>query len=247
MRYFIYLSYKGTNYHGWQVQANAHTVQGELDKALSTLLHEPIETTGAGRTDTGVHAKDFVAHFDSERYATVSEGLDVVHKLNCILPDDICIHAIKQVDANAHARFDAMQRTYKYYVSTQKNPFNTEFAAYIPYPLDVEAMNEAAAALFDYTDFTSFAKLHAQTKTNNCRIIHAKWEDTDDGLVFTITADRFLRNMVRAIVGTLIGVGRGKISIDDLRRIIEQKDRCEAGTSAPAKGLLLTEIQYSKI
>jgi tRNA pseudouridine38-40 synthase len=170
--------------------------------------------------------------------------MNIVHKLNCILPDDICIADICPVAADAHARFDAVSRTYKYYVHTRKNPFNTEFSAYIPFALDREAMNRAAQLLFEYTDFTSFAKLHAQTKTNDCRITQAVWESTDSGLVFTISADRFLRNMVRAIVGTLIDVGRGKITCDDMRRIIEQKNRCEAGSSVPAKGLFLTAIEY---
>jgi tRNA pseudouridine38-40 synthase len=252
MRYFIDLSYKGTHYHGWQRQANARTVQSEVDRALSVLLHEKTETTGAGRTDTGVHARRFVAHFDSERlevYDTDAPSHDhriahIVRKLNGILPDDICIHAIRPVAATAHARFDALRRTYQYYVSTKKNPFNTEFAALIPFALDVVAMNEAAQMLFEYTDFTSFAKLHAQTKTNCCRVTHAEWSTTDDGYVFTITANRFLRNMVRAIVGTLIDVGRGKIGCDDMRRIIEQKNRCAAGNSVPAKGLWLTDINY---
>ncbi|MDR2802606.1 MAG: tRNA pseudouridine(38-40) synthase TruA [Prevotellaceae bacterium] len=247
MRYFIYLSYKGTNYHGWQAQANARTVQGEVNRALSMLLNEKIETTGAGRTDTGVHASYFVAHFDSgqyELYATANGAAQAPYKLNCILPADICIHGIQPVDAAAHARFDAVQRTYKYYISTKKNPFNTEFAAFIPFELDVAAMNNAAQLLFDYTDFTSFAKLHGQSKTNCCRITQAHWEATAGGLEFTISADRFLRNMVRAIAGTLIDVGRGKMTCDGLRRIITQKDRCAAGNSAPAKGLWLTDIQY---
>ncbi|MDR2361954.1 MAG: tRNA pseudouridine(38-40) synthase TruA [Prevotellaceae bacterium] len=244
MRYFIHLSYKGTNYHGWQVQANAHTVQGELNRALSALLNETIRTTGAGRTDTGVHATRFTAHFDSDRYACLSTATNLVYKLNCILPDDICIADIHPVAADAHARFDARSRTYEYYIHVRKNPFNTEFSAYIPFPLDWQAMNEAAQTLFDYTDFTSFAKLHAQTKTNCCRITQALWTTTDNGLVFTISADRFLRNMVRAIVGTLIDVGRGKITRDDMRCIIEQKNRCAAGNSVPAKGLFLVTIEY---
>jgi len=244
MRYFIHLSYKGTNYHGWQSQTNAHSVQSELEHALSIILNEEIATTGAGRTDTGVHATNFFAHFDSQNYETIAQDIDVVLKLNCILTTDICVYDIKLVADNAHARFDAKQRTYKYFVNTKKNPFNTEFSTYIPYALDMDAMNEAAQILFEYTDFMSFAKLHSQTKTNNCRIIYAKWEATSDGLVFTISADRFLRNMVRAIVGTLIDVGRGKITANDMRQIIEQKNRGKAGTSVPAKGLFLTEILY---
>ncbi len=168
----------------------------------------------------------------------------IVHKLNGILPADICVYGIRPVAPDAHARFDAIERTYKYYVATRKNPFNTELSAYLPVALDMERMNEAARVLFDYTDFTSFAKLHGQAKTNNCRIVRAAWEATADGMVFTISADRFLRNMVRAIVGTMIDVGRGKLSVDDMRRIIERKNRCAAGASAPAKGLWLVEVRY---
>ncbi|MDR3133557.1 MAG: tRNA pseudouridine(38-40) synthase TruA [Prevotellaceae bacterium] len=250
MRYFIYLAYKGTGYHGWQIQANARTVQGALDHALSVLLNEKIETTGAGRTDTGVHASYFTAHFDSEQYGLYTAAhspAQAVNKLNAILPRDICIYDILPVDAAAHARFDAIQRTYKYYIRTKKNPFDTEFTAFFPFELDVAAMNDAAQLLFEYTDFTSFAKLHGQSKTNHCRITQARWEAADGRLEFTISADRFLRNMVRAIVGTLIDVGRGKITRDDMRRIIVQKDRCAAGPSVPAKGLWLTDIRYKNL
>ncbi|MDR1681697.1 MAG: tRNA pseudouridine(38-40) synthase TruA [Prevotellaceae bacterium] len=244
MRYFIHLSYKGTNYHGWQLQANARTVQGALNRALSLLLGEEIMTVGAGRTDAGVHAVRFTAHFDSNRYAGLSASRDLVDKLNAMLPGDICIAAICPVADDAHARFDARSRTYKYYIHTRKNPFAAEFSTAIPCALDCEAMNRAAQLLLEYTDFTSFAKLHSQTKTNCCRITKAVWEPTADGLVFTISADRFLRNMVRAIVGTLIDVGRGKITCDGMRRIIEQKNRNKAGNSAPAKGLFLEAIEY---
>lgn len=244
MRYFINLSYKGTNYHGWQIQANAPTVQSVLNDALSILLGETILTTGAGRTDTGVHAARFTAHFDSLRLADFPENPGVVHKLNGILPGDICVASVVPMPDDAHARFDAVGRTYKYYIHTHKSPFLTEVSTWIPFPLDRQAMNEAAQLLFQYTDFTSFAKLHTQTKTNLCRITQAVWEPTDSGLVFTISANRFLRNMVRAIVGALIDVGRGKIACDDMRRIIEQKNQFGVGYSVPAKGLFLTEITY---
>ncbi|MDR0295545.1 MAG: tRNA pseudouridine(38-40) synthase TruA [Prevotellaceae bacterium] len=244
MRYFICLSYNGTHYHGWQVQENARTVQEELNRALSVLLKEEIQTVGAGRTDAGVHARNYIAHFDSESLASLSEQLNVIYKLNCILPEDVCVHHIVSVNDTVHARFDAILRVYKYYIHRVPNPFVHEFSAYIPYNLDVAKMNEAAAKLFDYDDFTSFARLHSDNKTNICKISQAIWEEDADNLVFTIAADRFLRNMVRSIVGTLLEVGRGKITIDDFVQIIEQRKRGAAGTSAPAKGLFLEEIRY---
>lgn len=244
MRYFICLSYNGTHYHGWQVQENARTVQEELNQALAVLLKEEIQTVGAGRTDAGVHARNYIAHFDSERLALLMKGQNIVYKLNCILSGDICIHRIVPVHDTAHARFDARLRTYKYYVHHAPNPFTQEFSTYIPYNLDIIKMNEAAAKLYGYDDFTSFARLHSDNKTNNCKIAQAVWTETADGMIFTVSADRFLRNMVRAIVGTLLEVGRGKIGVDDFVRIIEQRERGAAGTSAPAKGLFLEEIQY---
>jgi tRNA pseudouridine38-40 synthase len=219
-------------------------VQGEVNRALSIVLREAVETTGAGRTDTGVHASCYVAHFNSHSLQGLAPLAEIAHKLNRILPEDICVHRLQEVAPEANARFDARERTYQYFVRTQKNPFNTAFSTFIPFALDLERMNAAARELFHHTDFTSFAKLHAQTKTNNCRITRAEWTPTGDGLVFTISADRFLRNMVRAIVGTLIDVGRGKLSVDDFRRIIEQKDRCKAGGSVPAQGLWLVDIKY---
>lgn len=241
-RYFIYLSYCGKHYCGWQIQPNGITVQEELESSLSTLLRSPISITGAGRTDSGVHAHLMIAHFDWE-----GEAIDCVllkDKLNKILSPDIAVSIIRQVNQEAHARFDAISRTYKYYVVNQKNPFLKDTAYYIPRPPDYDKMNEAAKVLFDYIDFTSFSKLHTDVKTNNCRIMKAGWRLENNVWVFTIQADRFLRNMVRAIVGTLLEVGRGKLSIDDFRRIIELKDRGRAGTSAPAHALFLYDVEY---
>ncbi len=244
MRYFICLSYSGTKYHGWQCQENALTVQGELNRALSVLLREEISTLGAGRTDTGVHARNYIAHFDSNILASHLENKDLLYRLNCIINNDICVHRIIPVHDTAHARFDAVERTYKYYVNTEPDPFVWEYSAYVPYHLSVDKMNEACSKLFDYIDFTSFAKLHSDNKTNLCKIKEARWERVPGGLVFTISADRFLRNMVRAIVGTMFEVGRGKLSMSDFVRVIEQKERGAAGISAPAKGLFLEKIKY---
>ncbi len=241
MRYFIYLSYDGARYHGWQIQPNGISVQEVLNKALSTLLREPIEVTGAGRTDAGVNASLMVAHFDSQQ--TTDNG-QLTYRLNKLLPYDIAIHKIVPVKPDAHARFSATSRTYHYYIITEKTPF--EPSAYrFPQPLDFEKMNEAAQTLFDYTDFTSFSKLHTDVKTNNCRIMFARWEQVSPiKWQFTITADRFLRNMVRAIVGTLLDVGRGVLTIEQFREIIEKKDRCSAGTSVPGNALFLSDITY---
>ena len=241
-RYFIYLSYDGAAYHGWQIQPNGVSVQECLMRALSTLLRSETDVVGAGRTDAGVHASLMVAHFDAD------SPLDTVllaDKLNRLLPPDIAVHRVCPVRPEAHARFDATSRTYHYYVTTAKTPFLRPYRCRLYRTPDIGRMNEAAATLFHYTDFTSFSKLHTDVKTNNCRIMHAAWTQVDDVTwVFTIQADRFLRNMVRAIVGTLLDVGRGKLTIDGFRRIIEQKDRCRAGTSAPAEGLFLADITY---
>ncbi|MCL2650213.1 MAG: tRNA pseudouridine(38-40) synthase TruA [Candidatus Azobacteroides sp.] len=242
-RYFIYLSYNGKNYCGWQIQPNGITVQQRLEESLSVLLQEKIEIVGAGRTDSGVHASFMVAHFDSTKEI---DSLILCKRLNSILPDDIAIHKIVEALPDAHARFDAISRTYKYFVTTKKDPFRQDFAYRIPYMLNFELMNEAAKTLFDYEDFTSFSKLHTDVKTNNCRILHAEWtQENDSCWVFTIRANRFLRNMVRAIVGTLLEVGRGKITVDDFRKIIEEKNRNVAGTSVPAHALFLTDVSYT--
>jgi len=244
MRYFLRLAYNGENYCGWQMQPNAVTVQETLNNALSLLLKENINLIGAGRTDTGVHAKEFYAHFDTEKQYTEEERNQLIDRLNSFLPQDIVIYAIFPVEDTFHARFDAGSRTYKYYVSTQKNPFNTRFTHRVFHSLDVEKMNDACEKLLMYTDFTSFSKVHTQTKTNDCRITHARWFVENDLLVFEITADRFLRNMVRAIVGTLLEVGSGKMTIEAFCHIIEQKDRSLAGVSVPAKALFLDGVGY---
>ncbi|MGD0710981.1 MAG: tRNA pseudouridine(38-40) synthase TruA [Bacteroidales bacterium] len=243
-RYFIKLSYDGTNYHGWQSQDNAHTVQAELENTLSVILKENIQITGAGRTDTGVHARNYFAHFDVETIFNKEQINDLVYRLNSVLPLDISILNVFPVKNEAHARFTAISRTYKYYICRSKDPFNNNYAWRIYGDLDVDAMNEAANTLFDYVDFTSFSKLHTDVKTNNCKILHVRWTEENGLLVFTIIADRFLRNMVRAIVGTLIDVGKGKISLAEFRKIIESKNRCDAGYSVPAQGLFLEEIKY---
>lgn len=242
MRYLIGFSYKGTNYHGWQIQPNEVTVQSVLTSALSLVLRKEIELTGAGRTDAGVHAKRMAAHFDFD--GEIVDYKTLTNKLNSLLPLDIAVYDLKRVADDFHARFDAKSRTYKYYITRQKNAFLSELAAKMTFPLDVDKMNEAAATLFDYTDFTSFSKVHTDVKTNNCRIMRAEWTYEDECLVFTVQADRFLRNMVRAIVGTMLEVGKGKLSVEGFRKIIEDKDRCLAGTSAPAEGLYLCDVEY---
>ncbi len=240
-RYFLQCSYKGTNYHGWQIQPNAISVQEIFEKTLSTQLREKIAVVGAGRTDTGVHASFFILHFDSNNNQIPD---NFVYKLNSFLPEDIAVQKLWRVNNDLHARFSAFSRTYKYYISTEKNPFKTETSYRYLKPLEIEKMNEAAKVLFEYEDFTSFSRLHTDVKTNNCKIMIAEWELESGKLVFTIKADRFLRNMVRAIVGTLLEIGRGKLSIPDFRKIIEKKDRNLAGASAPAQGLFLVDIEY---
>lgn len=242
MRYFIEFSYQGKNYFGYQIQPNEISVQQELEKALSTLLRQDIKTTGAGRTDTGVHAKKMFAHFDTD--LVLDDHL--VYKLNSFLPQDIAVKRIFEVKENFHARFDATFRTYEYYISLEKNPFTLHHSWQMwKRKLDIEKMNEACKILFEYEDFTSFAKLHTDNKTNNCRIYKAFWEQNGTELKFTISADRFLRNMVRAIVGTMVEIGNGKIQPENLRTIIEEKNRNSAGTSAPAQGLFLVDVGYN--
>lgn len=242
-RYFIEIAYRGTSYCGWQVQPNANTVQAELDKALSTLLRHEVNTLGAGRTDTGVHASFFVAHFDSP-HKNLHWDQKLLSSLNEVLPKDIAVKEIVAVIPEAHARFTALSRTYEYRISRHKNPFNIETSWLFKADLDIDKMKRASNKLLNYSDFTSFSKLGSDVKTNNCKIFFALWEVQDSDLVFTIRADRFLRNMVRAIVGTLIDVGRGKISEAEFVKIIEARDRSLAGTSAPPEGLFLTNIEY---
>lgn len=241
-RYFIYLGYNGRNYNGWQTQPNGVTVQQTLEEALATFLRKPVPIVGAGRTDAGVHARMMVAHFDWEE--EIEDLAFLADKLNRILPKDIAIYRIVPVRADAHARFDATSRTYKYYLTDKKNPFNQDWTYRTYVALDFDAMNAACDILFDYIDFTSFSKLHTDAKTNNCRILQAGWAREGDVWVFTIRADRFLRNMVRAIVGTLLEVGRKRMTLDGFRRVIEAKDRCQAGTSVPGHALFLVDVSY---
>lgn len=255
MRYFIELSYDGTAYHGWQIQPNGASVQETLQQALKMLLREDVAVTGAGRTDAGVHAAMMVAHFDIEDplpTAPVREGSArqtacdyLVYRLNGVLPHDIAIYKIYPVADDMHARFSARARTYYYYVHTRKSPFLRDRSWRLVSTPDFEAMNRAAATLMEYEDFTSFSKLNTDTKTNICHVTMARWVQLSDyEWRFEITADRFLRNMVRAIVGTLMEVGRGTLNVDGFREVIEQKNRCKAGDSVPARGLFLQEVKY---
>ena len=244
-RYFLQLSFKGTSYHGWQIQPNAQSVQMMVNKALSTLLKKEIETIGAGRTDTGVHASFYIAHFDSDESFHSQHLKDkFLHSMNSILPYDIAIADIYEVNPQAHARYSAIRRTYEYTIVTEKEPFVNEQTWYTSQILDLQLMNQCAALLLNYNDFTSFSRLHSNSKTNLCKIHEAYWTAGPGKLVFKITADRFLRNMVRAIVGTMIEAGRGKIDSNYFKWIIENKNRKNAGASAPAKGLVLTNIEY---
>jgi len=240
MRYKLELCYKGTNYSGWQRQPNAPTVQQVLEDSINLIFRDNIEITGCGRTDAGVHAKYFVAHFDSEN--TFND--QSIKKLNTYLPDDISIISIQETSSEFHARFSAISRSYEYIISTEKNPFKNGLCWYLPNPLNIEKMELAMSKLFDYTDFTSFSKLHTDVKTNNCKILDAGIKQENGQIIICITADRFLRNMVRAITGTLVDVGREKTSIQDFCRIIESRNRCDAGQSVPAEGLFLTDVKY---
>ncbi|MFJ1474137.1 tRNA pseudouridine(38-40) synthase TruA [Capnocytophaga cynodegmi] len=242
MRYFIEFSYNGKNYHGWQNQPHSVSVQEVMEKCLTTLLRTKIEIVGAGRTDSGVHALQMFAHFDAEK--TIDNQL--VNKLNSFLPKDIAVHQIHKVRDGAHARFDAIKRTYEYRISTYKDAFRYESSMYINLPLDIQKMQEAANILFKYTDFQSFSKSNTDVRTYNCKIYQALWRQEGELLIFTISADRFLRNMVRAIVGTLIDVGLNKISIIDFQNIIESRNRSKAGASVPACGLFLKKVEYSE-
>lgn len=243
-RYFMLLSYRGAPFHGWQSQPNAISVQSTVEDALTKVLRCPTKIVGAGRTDTAVNAKRMIAHFDVETEIDNPDG--IIRGLNSIVGKDIAILDLVRVSDNAHARFDATSRTYHYYVSTKKTPFFHQHCWQTPGSLDFDIMNQAAEILLSVEDFTSFAKLHTDNKTNICHVTNAKWHKLEqiDGYVFIITADRFLRNMVRAIVGTLIDVGRGKISLEQFRQIIEAKNRCSAGTSMPGHALYLWDVTY---
>ncbi|WP_366187038.1 tRNA pseudouridine(38-40) synthase TruA [Flavobacterium ovatum] len=241
MRYFIKLAYNGTPYHGWQYQPNAASVQETLNKALSVLLNSEINAMGAGRTDTGVHAREMFAHFDCDK---IIDATKLIYKLNSFLPKDIAIFDIILVTDEAHCRFDATKRTYQYHINTIKNVFLNEQSWFLNQKLDVALMNQAAKILFNHTNFQCFSKVNTDVNTFDCTIFEAHWQENGSDLVFTISANRFLRNMVRAIVGTLVNVGMHKISVDDFEKIIESKNRDKAGISVPAHGLYLTKIVY---
>ena len=241
MRYFVEFSYFGKNYHGWQRQPNAISVQQVLEETISTFLRRPTSLVGAGRTDAGVHAKQMFAHFESEEIENIQ---NVIYRLNAFLPEDIAIHKIFKVEGEAHARFDATERTYEYWLVRDKNPFYFDFAYYIKQPLNLEKMNEAALLLMQYNDFECFSKSNTDVKTYLCDIKRAIWTIEGEKLIFTITADRFLRNMVRAVVGTLLDVGIGKSEVAYVKSVINSKDRSMAGPSVPAKGLYLTSVLY---
>lgn len=242
MRYFITFSYDGTAYHGWQIQPHSLSVQEELQKAMSILLRKPMEVVGAGRTDTGVHARKMVAHFDYDEEVDCPQ---LVYKLNKLLPRDIAVQQVEPVAEDMHARFSAKSRTYHYFVHMGKNPFLRSYSWQVYGNIDFELMNQAASVLMEYKDFTSFSKVNTDTKTNDCTITEAHWDRVgEDQWCFTITANRFLRNMVRAIVGTLMEVGRGRMTIEQLRRVIDAKDRCCAGDSVPGNALFLVQLKY---
>ncbi|MBQ8126792.1 MAG: tRNA pseudouridine(38-40) synthase TruA [Prevotella sp.] len=242
MRYFITLSYDGTRYHGWQVQPNGISVQGELQRGLSLLFRDDLQVTGAGRTDAGVHASMMVAHFDTDREVDCRQ---LAYKLNRLLPHDIAVSKVEPVRDDLHARFSATRRTYHYFVHTHKDPFLRHYSCELHYTLDFALMNEAASLLLTYEDFGAFCKSHADVKTTLCHVTKAEWTEMSSGQWrFEITANRFLRNMVRAVVGTLIEVGRGRMTVDDFRKVIEGKRRTEAGESMPANALFLVDIRY---
>ena len=268
MRFFIRLSFHGANYSGWQIQQNANSVQAQLERALSVYIGENIGVCGAGRTDAGVHGINYVAHFDSQHLDFSQKHKACVYKLNAILPADITVHAITPVDEQAHARFDATQRSYAYYIHCQKHPFLSDVSTFLPYTPDIEAMNRAASFLLGTHDFTSFAKLHGGAKTNICTLTEARWEVLNktcgealygsidkttafpahllppEAFVFRISSDRFLRNMVRSIVGSLLEIGRGKRPESEILDVLAKKSRSAAGNSVAARGLFLTNIEY---
>ena len=242
MRYFVWFGYDGAAYHGWQIQPNGNSVQEELQRGLSTLLREDISVTGAGRTDAGVHARVMVAHFDTE---TALDCRQLAYKLNRLLPQDIAVDRVEPVSDDLHARFSATSRTYHYYIHTRKDPFRRAYSCEMHYDLDFAKMNEAGRILTTYEDFGAFCKAHSDVKTTLCQVTKAEWIQTSDSSwYFEITANRFLRNMVRAVVGTLVDVGRGKLTLDDFRKVIEGKQRSDAGESMPANALFLENITY---
>jgi tRNA pseudouridine38-40 synthase len=243
-RFFIELAYDGTKYHGWQIQQNAVSVQEVLNEKLSIILREPIETTGCGRTDTGVHAKEFFAHFDVINSSWLIDHGTLLRSINSVLPDDIAVKRVFPVATDAHARFDATLRSYQYHIHFNKDPFKKGYSWELRDHPDIGLMNKAAAIIMEYADFSCFSKSNTQVKTNICKITRAEWVITSDGMIFHISADRFLRNMVRAIVGTLLMVGKKEIEPDAIRQIIESENRSNAGMSVPACGLYLTKVKY---
>ncbi len=244
MRYFIELAYFGKNYHGWQIQPNAVSIQEKIEDCLQQLFQHKIEIVGAGRTDAGVHAKQIFAHFD---LAEETDPKSLLYKLNGMLPQDIAVKQIFKVKPDTHARFDAVKRSYEYHIITEKNPFLIDRAFYLKNKPDIVKMNQAAEILKTYTNFKSFSKSRTDVKTYNCKVEEAFWEEKDNLLVFHISADRFLRNMVRAIVGSLLDIGLGKTEVEEMHKIIQSKDRGKAGASVPARGLYLTKVEYPEI
>lgn len=243
MRYFLRLAYNGTGFNGWQMQDNAPSIQQELTEKLSTILQAETPVTGCGRTDTGVHARDFYAHFDSEKGIAMDHGL-FVHKLNTMLPWNIAIRELREVQPEAHARFDATKRTYQYLIGREKDPFRPDMYYQLKLELDLEFMNKACAMLLGEHDFGCFCKSHGNNRTNLCDVSAAEWKEMDGLTVFEISANRFLRNMVRAIVGTMLDIGQGRTSLEEFKAILASGDRSEAGRSVPAHGLYLTGVEY---
>ena len=241
-RYFVVFAYDGTNYHGWQIQPNGNSVQEELQNAMSTILRENIEVVGAGRTDAGVHARRMTAHFETEK---VFDCAQLAYKLNRLLPRDISVYDVHPVDADMHARFSATRRTYHYYIHTRKNPFLRHYSCELHYNLDFDLMNQAAERLLHVDDFGAFCKAHADVKTTLCNVNEAVWvKDGDDAWHFRISANRFLRNMVRAVVGTLIEVGRHRMTLDDFDHVVASGNRSNAGESMPGNALFLEDVEY---
>ncbi len=241
MRYFLYIAYKGTNYHGWQIQNNAITVQEVLNKSLSTILRQEIGVMGSGRTDTGVHATMQVVHFDTSSQMAPDQ---MVYKLNGLLPQDIAAYKIRQVSPEANTRFDAISRQYHYKIHQQKDPFLKGFSYYFPKEVNQQAMNEAAQLMLEWKDFECFSRVKTEVNNFNCDVVEARWEKQNDQLIFSVRANRFLRGMVRAMVGTLLDIGEGKLSQHDFKKILESRDRTKASRSAPPEGLYLNDIVY---
>lgn len=246
MRFFIHLTYNGSSYVGWQKQPNGISVQQMVEDALHKLTACELDVTGCGRTDAGVHARSYYAHIDTEPHIVPEDLNAFCHRLNAVLPSDIRVFDIVPVEADAHARYSAISRTYEYHLLLERNPFKSLYASVTPYSLNLEYMQMASIYLLGTHDFTSFARLHGSSSTNICSLTQAKWEQEGELLIFTITANRFLRNMVRAIVGTLIDIGRGKYAPEHMEQVLLGLNRSKAGASAPAKGLSLTHVEYPK-